>query len=146
MTRRFGLVCLPLSLAIAACGASPMPPAGAPTSAPAAKESESKSPESGPAPGGEGSDGDGLQGGYAEPPPTSLGDAERALELGAERLGSELSAGRDCDTARKSLASMERAKARICTLNGPDDPGARCKRATERVAEARERLRRGCDS
>ncbi|HEY6726570.1 MAG TPA: hypothetical protein VI197_21190 [Polyangiaceae bacterium] len=51
--------------------------------------------------------------------------------------------GSPCDLGCRALASMQRARARICDIAGP---GPRCQAATERVVAAGERVRRaGCE-
>lgn len=48
-----------------------------------------------------------------------------------------------CDLGCRALASMQRARARICEIAGP---GARCQAAVDRVAAAAERVRAaGCE-
>jgi hypothetical protein len=84
---------------------------------------------------------------FAQPPaePTlgSAADAQVALDRGEQELASALSSGGDCRTACKAMGSMQRARDRICELNGADDPGRRCATARQRVDEAADRLRRG---
>lgn len=111
-----------------------------------ADEESQAAPDEAPEAGGEGKPE------FAKPPeqekeaPTA-GPAERlSLALGElDRAATELGTSlRDCDRACKALGSMERASERICSLNGPDDPEARCKKARERVEAARDKVHRAC--
>lgn len=88
----------------------------------------------------------GFGGSFAQPPESSLADAEALLDRGSKDLANALSSAKDCDTAKKALESMKRSAGRICDLNGPSDPGERCAKAKERVDRASENVRRGCGS
>ncbi len=148
--------------ALSACGGATPPPSAAPNGR--ESQGEPGAPSSYQQPGYSQPDvhqqqqpggippvgGDGAPtGGFAQPPaPDALGprwstvdDAETALSAAASELAS---AGDDCTTACKALASMERASDRICELNGPDDPGERCKDARVRLETARKRVQDRC--
>lgn len=81
---------------------------------------------------------------FAQPPPAALDDAESLLERDFKDVARALGTAKDCDTAKKALDSMKRSASRICDLNGPSDPGARCAKARDRVDAAGENIRRGC--
>jgi hypothetical protein len=80
---------------------------------------------------------------FAEEPPMTLSEALEGFEQASTELSS---AGLRCESACKAFASMQRASERICALNGADDPGSRCRKAKQRLDEARETLRRRCGS
>lgn len=76
----------------------------------------------------------------------SLAQAVDAFEQSYSQKESALATRRDCDLARKALQSMERAARKICELNGPGDPGGRCRTANARLADAREHVNNVCGS
>ncbi len=80
---------------------------------------------------------------FAQAPPATLEEALSALDAAAGELSA---AGTDCAKGCKALASMQRSSERICELNQPGDPGARCQKAKARVEGAREILERRCGS
>jgi hypothetical protein len=80
---------------------------------------------------------------FAQEPPLTLEEAQSALDSAATELST---AGQSCAQACKALASMKRSSDRICELNGPSDPGARCQKARDRVETARETMRKRCGS
>lgn len=82
----------------------------------------------------------------ASPALAQVDEVEAAFERSATELKTALATERDCEVARKALASMERSADRICELNGPDDPGKRCAYARERVQTARDKVSRSCGS
>ena len=142
-----------LSALLSACGGS-APPANAPSSGspedgqgaePAGYQQPGQFQQQGyPTPVG----GSTSTGGFAEPSADALGptlrtveEAETALSNAATELDS---AGDDCTTACKALASMRRSSQRSCELNGPDDPDQRCKQAEERVEAAEKRVQDRC--
>lgn len=141
---------------LSGCGAQAAPPAKTPE-APAGAEpgspvEERKADDTGPSEKGQD---------WSPPPPeqpkpafdddrrgdpalATLEQASAVFEQSLSRFHSALSSGRDCDVARKALASMERSQKRICDLNGASDPGDRCKTAQSRLEDARERVKRVC--
>jgi hypothetical protein len=68
----------------------------------------------------------------------ALVDFEQGFEL--------LSTGISCDDGCRALASMDRAKSRICTLANPDDLLDRCAAAEQRLEASRALLQRRCGS
>jgi len=84
------------------------------------------------------------EGAGERPALAGLDDALDALSASETQLATALSSTRDCATAKKALESMRRARERICDLQGPDDPGGRCTRASDQYDAAREKVRRAC--
>ena len=139
-----GVVALSAGCATAHKGAPPASPAGA---APEAPESQGLSGDPDAEAGSEGKKSEqSAPGGFAQPAIASLDEAEARLGEHASRLSGALSTAKDCEVARKALESMKRSRDRICDLNGPEDPGARCAKARARVDAASEDLKRGCGS
>jgi hypothetical protein len=147
MTRlRRLLVLSAATTALAGCGAASkevMPPPEAPAGAapdgdgsPAFQQGELRESEKKEAPPAEGSG--------EQPALGGLDDALDTLSAGETQLATALSSARDCETAKKALESMRRARERICDIQGPDDPGGRCTRASDQYDAAREMVRRAC--
>jgi hypothetical protein len=133
------------ALLLAACGGSSIPPASTP-----AREEQDQAPQAQPPPppgygqpSPEPAQPLGPSGAFAEEPPLSLAESLAAFEHASAELSS---ADLDCSGACKAFQSMQRASERICALNGPDDPGARCRKAKARLDTARETVRRRCGS
>lgn len=96
--------------------------------------------------------------GYAAPAPTASGPADLSLswqlpagdasleqwEAWLDNQATALASSSDCPNACRALGGLERARAKICQLVGSGDPGARCKRARERVAAAKLRVENQC--
>jgi hypothetical protein len=148
MTRSALLVA---ALLLGACGRSAVPPAGAPSPGPEQPTHYEQDTQSAPAQQQPGYGGQGPSeatpvtpiGPFAEAPPLNLSDALAAFE----QASTELSSGDPaCNGACKAFASMQRAAERICELNGPADPGARCFKAKQRLDQARETVQRRCGS
>jgi len=106
-----------ISIALSACGGA-APAANATTPASGAQAAPEMSPD--------------RQGETVEVS-GARADFDRAEESVAAAQG-------DCASACRALASMERAAEHLCAL----DSGAECRRAHERVDQARERIRATC--
>ena len=150
MTRRAAiLIASVLGLGLSMC--APEPP-NAPSASPAV------------APGGEPEMDRGIEAAPSPPPPVP---AESPMEPAAaesangvavrrglaiqtlERSERELRASiGDCARACRALASMERATAELCSLEGAEGPAGapRCEDARQRLRSARDRVRLACGS
>ena len=143
------------ALANPGCQAAP-PAAGPPRTEPGASPPNPQQQQYGEHPSGGGTQPAPTQPGYAQPPPDPGAHPERILEESSltlegalqllDQRGLELSAtGVDCSTACRALASMRRARDRICELSGGEDRDGRCATATTRHQQARERVRQRCE-
>ncbi|HEX8796212.1 MAG TPA: MYXO-CTERM sorting domain-containing protein [Polyangiaceae bacterium] len=75
---------------------------------------------------------------------SDAGDAGADTDALAAEIDRDLAQamGSDCDTACRALDSMRRATDRLCAL----DPGDRCTRARQKLANATTRVRSACPS